>query len=50
MEIVIIIISAIGSYIAWNATNDNMKMYACDGYSQDKASAPEYCNPMNYGK
>lgn len=39
----LILVSVYGTYQAMQETNENMKMYVCDGYAYDISSAPAYC-------
>ena len=40
---ILILVSVYGSYQAMKQTNENMKMYACDGYAYDQGNAPDFC-------
>lgn len=48
--LVIILITSFLSYRAWMETQDNMRMYTCDGWAYDQDHAPEYCKSIGYGK
>lgn len=39
----LILVSVYDTYQAMQETNENMKMYVCDGYAYDISSAPAYC-------
>lgn len=47
---IMILISSVMSYRAWMETQENMRMYACDGWAYDQEHAPEYCKFPGYGK